>query len=57
VVEKWQIATDHEQAHIVVSPSVTKQQLDELIEDIAVAQEGHIQDGAKASAKTRGTKG
>ena len=38
VLKKWQIAVQNNRAHIIVVQSTTKQQIDELVEDIAAAR-------------------
>lgn len=37
VLNKWQIAVQNERAHLITVQSITKQQIDELVDDIAAA--------------------
>ena len=39
VLDKWQIAVQRDRAHIITMQSITKRQIDELVEDIAAARE------------------
>jgi len=42
VLEKWQIAVHHNQAHIVVMTTITRDQIDQLIADIVLAEEAEV---------------
>ena len=39
VLEKWQIAVHGDRAHIIMMQTITKEQIDELVSDIAAARE------------------
>ncbi|SLJ89420.1 PLP-dependent aminotransferase family protein [Salegentibacter salarius] len=39
VKQKWQLATEGEVSHIICMPNVTKNQIDEFIQDLAKAEE------------------
>jgi|SRR5579864_3299976 len=38
LIEKWQIAAHHEQAHIITMPQVTRERIDRLVADLAEDQ-------------------
>jgi len=42
--QKWQLATEGEVSHIICMPNVTKNQIDEFIEDLAKAEESEEED-------------
>jgi len=42
VLEKWRIAVHHNQAHIVVMTTITREQIDQLIADIVGAENAEV---------------
>ena len=38
IKQKWQLATEDEQTHIICMPNVTKAQIDAFVEDVKIAQ-------------------
>ncbi len=50
VLEKWQIAVQNQWAHIVVTTTITREQIDRLIEDIVRARRKQARDAQDADA-------